>query len=143
MAEKKKQGEPFTAAELYMIKGLYGKVPNAEIARRLGRTRNGVCNAIDRMRKSGELYADKPERPPTKAPIDGAAGTLGKLHVLESMLMEEMKVSEGPTLARLASEYRTTLLEIERREEAGPDGAGESDVLGKLADAFLSRAGKA
>lgn len=48
--------------------------------------------------------------------------------------------AEGVTVARLAAEYRNTIIEIEKRE--ANDGA-DNDPLTELADALISRASKA
>lgn len=139
---KEQSGTQFTDAEIYTIKSLYKRVPTAEIARKLGRSYSGVRKVIESMKDELGEPATKTATERPEEPLQGS-GTLGKLHALESLLWDEIRASEGPTTARLASEYRATLLEIERREEAGTDSADESDVLGKLADAFISRAGKA
>lgn len=122
-------------SELETIKALYRRVPTAEIARKLGRSRSAVCRAIERLGLDEQVSLKPSPKPEPPKDVDA----LSELYFIRDILRNELMAAEGVTVARVAAEYRNTILEIEKRE--ANDGA-DNDPLADLADALISRASK-
>ena len=120
----------------------------AAIARKLGRSRSGVCALVARMKESGEISAARSipatvaMAGPRTAPApdeDGRQDTLGRLRWVRSLLERQLYEAETTQAARLAKEYRETVEAIERMESA--EGGGTDDGLDALAGAIARKLG--
>ena len=142
-----KRGEPLTKAERDFIRDAYPALGPAAIARKLGRSRSGVCNVIAKMKESGVIESkqattrpacpDGPSAPPSDGP-DGTQDTLGRLRWVRRVIERQLFDAEPTTAARLAKEYRETVEAISRLEQQ--QGGGE-DIVGQLADLIAKRVG--
>ncbi len=143
---KHRRGEPLTADERAFIRDAYPALGPAAIAKKLGRSRSGVCYVIKQLKEAGVLESElatnqtppagAPPSPPHDSP-DGRQDTLGRLKWVRSLIERQLWEAEGASAARLAKEYRDTLEAIERMEGDGGDG----DALGAFADAIAKRLG--
>ena len=131
----KPRGKPWTAEEREFVRNAYPALGPAAIAKKLMRSRSGVCALIKRMKESGEIAsAASTERtaaggvsaPPADAP-DGRQDTLGRLRWVRQIIERQLYDAEPSQAARLAKEYRETVEEIERLE--GAEEGGSDDVI--------------
>lgn len=145
---KHRQGEPLTAQERKFIENAYPALGPAAIAKKLGRSRSGVCYVIKQLKESGAIESKPatnatsaravPASPPRDAE-DGRQDTLGRLRWVRSLLERQLYDAEPTTAARLAKEYRDTIDAIDKLErEGGEDG---NDIIGQLADSIARRIG--
>lgn len=144
---KHKQGDPLTAQERKFIENAYPALGPAAIARKLGRSRSGVCYVIKQLKDSGAIESNPatsetandgvPESPPRDSG-DGKQDTLGRLRWVRSLLEKQLYDAEPSSAARLAKEYRDTIEAIDRLER---DGGGENDIIGQFADVLAQRLG--
>lgn len=142
-----RRGEPLTKAERDFIRDAYPALGPAAIARKLGRSRSGVCNVIAQMKESGVIESkqattrparsDGPEAPPADGP-DGAQDTLGRLRWVRRVIERQLYVAEPTTAARLAKEYRDTVEAIDRLERQGEGG---DDAIGGIAALIAQKLG--
>ena len=142
----KPRGKPWTADEREFVRNAYPALGPAAIARKLNRSRSGVCALIKRMKESGEIASGKSTEtssgetvsaPPADAP-DGTQDTLGRLRWVRDLLTRHLFDAEPPQAARLASEYRAVVEEIDRLERQG--GGGGDDAIERIAEALARRA---
>ena len=133
---KKPRGTPWSDEERRFVREAYPGLGPAAIARKLGRSRSGVCALVARMKESGEISAAK-SIPATAA--DGRQDTLGRLRWVRSLLERQLYDAETTQAARLAKEYRETVEAIERMESA--EGGGADDGLDALAGAIARKLG--
>lgn len=140
------RGKAWSAREREFVRNAYPALGPAAIARKLGRSRSGVCNVIRRLKEEGALESKPetkqgpPQAVPTSPPCDSPDGrqdTLGRLKWVRSIVEAQLYEAEGASAARLAKEYRDTLDAIERME----GGNGDDDALGAFADALAKRLG--
>ena len=129
----KPRGKPWTADEREFVKNAYPALGPAAIAKKLKRSRSGVCALIKRMKESGEIATDEStgesvgaslSAPPADGP-DGRQDTLGRLRWVRQIIERQLYDAEPSQAARLAKEYRETLEQIERIEGAGEDGGDD------------------
>ena len=144
---KHKQGDPITAAERKFIQEAYPALGPAAIAKKIGRSRSGVCYVIKQLKESGALESKEstkkgPPRPSVATPpadsADGHQDTLGRLRWVRGILERQLYDAGPTTAARLAKEYRDTIAAIERLEQ---DGGGGDDIIGQFADVLAQRLG--
>lgn len=138
------RGGRWTSDERQFVRNAYPALGPAAIARKLNRSRSGVCALIKRMKESGEIATAKStaagadlSAPPADAP-DGTQDTLGRLRWVRDLLTRHLYDAEPPQAARLASEYRAVVDEIDRFERQG--GGGGDDAIERIADALARRA---
>ena len=140
------RGGRWTGEERQFVKNAYPALGPAAIARKLNRSRSGVCALIKRMKESGEIPSGKSTEtsagetvsaPPADAP-DGTQDTLGRLRWVRDLLTRHLFDAEPQQAARLASEYRAVVDEIDRLERQG--GGGGDDAIERIADALARRA---
>lgn len=145
---KKPRGTPWSDDERRFVREAYPGLGPAAIARKLGRSRSGVCALVARMKESGEISAAKSipataaMAGPRTAPApdeDGRQDTLGRLRWVRSLLERQLYDAETTQAARLAKEYRETVEAIERMESA--EGGGANDGLDALAGAIARKLG--
>ncbi len=144
---KHQSGDAFTADERAFVRDAYPALGPAAIARKLGRSRSGVCHIIKQMKESGAIESKEstskaPPQPPAIAPPadgeDGKQDTLGRLKWVRALLERQLYDAEPTTAARLAKEYRDTVGAIEKIEQAG---GGENDLIGQFADILADKLG--
>lgn len=141
------KGGKFTKRERDFIKAVYPDMRSGAIAKKLGRSKSGVCNQINRMKAAGELRehksTDGPGNNKPLAPLDESEGqdTLGRLRRLRSKLEDQLEDAGPNQIARISAEYRAVVEEIARIENS--EGGGEDDVIGKLAGAIAQKFGQA
>lgn len=142
-----KRGTAWTAKEREFVRNAYPALGPAAIAKKLGRSRSGVCKLIKEMKESGairstEATRDAPQAATPAAPpadsTDGAQDTLGRLRWVRGLLERQLYDAEPSQAARLAKEYRDTITAIDRLENTGE---GESDAIGIFAQALADRIG--
>lgn len=140
------RGGRWTSDERQFVRNAYPALGPVAIARKLNRSRSGVCALIKRMKESGEIATAKStaagaggglSAPPADAP-DGTQDTLGRLRWVRGLLTRHLYDAEPPQAARLASEYRAVVDEIDRLERQG--GGGGDDAIERIADALARRA---
>ena len=144
----KRRGGPWSDAEREFIRNAYPALGPAALARKLDRSKSGVCKLIARMKQTGEIADPESTRRPEKVdgggpPGDGPDGrqdTLGKLRWARSVLERELAEAAPSQAARIAKEYRDTVEAIARMEG---ESDGGTDELGQAAAAFFSKLGKA
>lgn len=124
------RGGRWTSDERQFVRNAYPALGPAAIARKLNRSRSGVCALIKRMKESGEIATAKstaaaragasPRRPRTRrtAPRthSGASGGCATCSLATSTTRSRRQA------ARLASEYRAVVDEIDRLERQGGGG---------------------
>lgn len=129
------------------MRNAYPALGPAAIARKLNRSRSGVCALIKRMKESGEIATGKSTEtsagetvsaPPADAP-DGTQDTLGRLRWVRGLLERHLYDAEPSQAARLAAEYRNVIDEIGRLERR--EGGGDDDAVERIAAALSGRAG--
>ena len=128
----KPRGKPWTADEREFVRNAYPALGPEAIAKKLKRSRSGVCALIKRMKESGEIVpVSKGESvgaglsaPPADGP-DGRQDTLGRLRWVRQIIERQLYDAGPSQAARLAKEYRETLEQIERIEGAGEDGGDD------------------
>ena len=137
----------FSAEDRAFVKNAYPALGPAAIAKKLGRSKSGVCKVIKEMKEAGELPSDVRARESTKrstpdggnGPAFEAAGepqdALSRLKWVRDLLERQLRDSEPTSAARLAKEYRDTVEAIARME--AEDGGGD-DVVGDFA-ALIAR----
>lgn len=137
----------FSAEDRAFVKNAYPALGPAAIAKKLGRSKSGVCKVIKEMKEAGELPSDVRARESTKRSTpDGGNGpafeasgepqdTLSRLKWVRDLLERQLRDSEPTSAARLAKEYRDTVEAIARME--AEDGGGD-DVVGDFA-ALIAR----
>lgn len=135
----------FTPKERAFVISTYPALGPAEIARKLGRSKSGVCKLISQLKETGEIATTESTRRPTEPPpaetsdADGPQDTLGRLRRLRSLLEVRLHEAEVPQVARIASEYRAVVDEIDRLEAR--DGGDRGDALDDLARALAGKLG--
>lgn len=133
----------FSDRERAFVINAYPALGPAEIARKLGRSKSGVCSLIAQLKRAGEISAaesaDRRSQEPPPAELDEGEGqdTIGRLRRLRALLERQMYDAGPAQVARIAAEYRAVVDEIDKRENRG-DG-GDDDVLGRLADALAGK----
>lgn len=129
----KPRGKPWTVDEREFVRNAYPALGPAAIAKKLKRSRSGVCALIKRMKESGEIATGEStgesvgaglSAPPADGP-DGRQDTLGRLRWVRQIIERQLYDAEPSQAARLAKEYRETLEQIERIEGAGEDGGDD------------------
>ena len=128
----------FTAREREIVRNAYPGLGPAALARKLGRSKSGVCKLI--------VEADSTERATEEPPpgtLDEGSGTqdtLGRLRRLRDHLERQLYDAQPAQVRGISAEYRATLEAIDRIEntEGGDDG---DDVLDRLAGALLGHRG--
>ena len=129
------------------MRNAYPALGPAAIARKLNRSRSGVCALIKRMKESGEIATGKSTEtiagetvsaPPADAP-DGTQDTLGRLRWVRGLLERHLYDAEPSQAARLAAEYRNVIDEIGRLERR--EGGGDDDAVERIAAALSGRGG--
>lgn len=142
-----KRGTAFTADERSFVINAYPALGPAAIAKKLGRSRSGVCKLIADLKVAGAIKSTEapqqaaPGTPPATPPGDGEGGrqdTLGRLRWVRGLLERQLYDAQPTTAARLAKEYRDTVEAIERLEQAG---GGEDDIIGQFADIIARKIG--
>lgn len=137
----------FTAREREIVRNAYPGLGPAALARKLGRSKSGVCKLIREMKESGEIVeAGSTERATEEPPpgtLDEGSGTqdtLGRLRRLRDHLERQLYDAQPAQVRGISAEYRATLEAIDRLEntEGGDDG---DDVLDRLAGALLGHRG--
>ncbi len=139
------RGKAWTTREREFVRNAYPALGPAAIAKKLGRSRSGVCKLIAEMKEAGVIESTDaphdsalkavPEAPPHDT-NDGEQDTLGRLRWVRSILERQLYDAEPTTAARLAKEYRDTVEAIDRLEKAG---GGENDLIGQFADALAAK----
>lgn len=125
--------KPFTDDEIEALRSLYGRMPLTDIARKLGRSYAGVKKIIKRYDLQPNVCATQG----LELKAEPCAGdALSELYFLADLLRRAMSETAGAALARVAREYRLTLLEIEKRENSS---SAAINPLDELAAAFASR----
>lgn len=134
----------FTAREREVVRNAYPGLGPAALARKLGRSKSGVCKLIREMKESGEIAGWGSTERATAAPPPCTAGegpggqdTLGRLRRLRDHLERQLYDAAPAQVRGISSEYRATLEAIDRLENA--EGGGD-DVLDKLAASIVRRA---
>lgn len=136
----KRRGARWTADERQFIKSAYQRFGTVEIAKKLGRSRSGVSKLVKEMKESGEIpSARSMERstgrvtagPPSDAP-DGTQDTAGQLRWVRDILERNLWDAEPPQAARLAKEYRETVMAIEGMEGGSDGGSALAGALSEL-----------
>lgn len=147
-ASKKPRGTPWTEDERRFVRDAYPGLGPAAIARKLGRSRSGVCSLVAKMKESGEISEPKSMQAsmdgvgyglPDPAREEGGQDTLGRLRWVRDLLQRQLLDAEPTQAARLAKEYRDTVEAIERME--GAEGGGADDGLDALAGAIARKLG--
>lgn len=142
-----KRGTAWTAGEREFVRNAYPALGPAAIAKKLGRSRSGVCKLIKEMKEAGAIQSteatrDAPQAAAPAAPpadsADGAQDTLGRLRWVRGLLERQLYDAEPSQAARLAKEYRDTITAIDRLENTGE---GENDAIGIFAKALADRIG--
>lgn len=138
----------FDAREREFVRSAYPGIGPETIARKLGRSKSGVCALIKRMKDAGEIDADRRNRESASQSAqlsidesDGAQDTLGRLRRLRALLERHMRDAAPGQVARIASEYRAVVEEIDRIESR--EGGEADDPFDNLASAIASKLGKA
>lgn len=143
---EKGKGGRFEPGEREFIKSVYPGMGPAEIARKLGRSKSGVCKLIKQMKGDGEIAAPKSTKRSTDGPpegfgdSDGPQDTIGRLRSLRSLLERSMRDADPGKVARISAEYRAVIDDIARIEG---QGAGCDDGFDALAESFRAIARKA
>jgi DNA-binding transcriptional regulator LsrR (DeoR family) len=148
MKSTKQRGAPWTADERAFVINAYPALGPAAIAKKLGRSRSGICKLIAELKETGAIESTEasriaaPAAPPASPPHDAEDGrqdTLGRLRWVRSLLERQLYDAAPTTAARLAKEYRDTIDAIDKLErEGGEDG---NDIIGQLADSIARRIG--
>lgn len=142
-----RRGAAWSAKEREFVKNAYPALGPAAIAKKLGRSRSGVCKLIKELKECGAIKSTEAtrERAPAMAESapprdseDGKQDTLGRLRWVRSLLEKQLYDAEPASAARLAKEYRDTIEAIDRLEK---DGGGENDIIGQFADVLAQRLG--
>lgn len=142
-----RRGAAWSAKEREFVKNAYPALGPAAIAKKLGRSRSGVCKLIKELKECGAIKSTEAtrERAPAMAesapPRDSEEGkqdTLGRLRWVRSLLERQLYDAEPGSAARLAKEYRDTIEAIDRLER---DGGAENDLIGQFADALAAKLG--
>ena len=140
----KPRGKPWTADEREFVRNAYPALGPAAIAKKLKRSRSGVCALIKRMKESGEIATGEStgesvgagvSAPPADGP-DGRQDTLGRLRWVRSLLERQLYEAETTQAARLAKEYRETVEAIE--EITVMAGVRPEGGYGRITCLFLS-----
>ncbi len=141
------RGKAWSAREREFVRNAYPALGPAAIAKKLNRSRSGVCKLIKEMKEAGAIESTEasrngapravPETPPHD-PEGGSQDTLGRLRWVRSILERQLYEAEPTTAARLAKEYRDTVEAIGRMEAA--DG-GNDDVVGSFAALIAQKLG--
>lgn len=132
-----------TARERDIIRDLYPQVGPSELARKLGRSRSAVTGWVRAMKDSGEIdpgasiKASIPAAPGCPPEEGGRQDRLSRLRALREVLHRQLLEAGPGQVARIASEYRATMDEIERAEGGADDGG--DDILDRLASALTAR----
>ncbi|MCI6968387.1 MAG: hypothetical protein SO385_07260 [Collinsella sp.] len=138
----KRRGSRWTADERQFVRNAYPALGPAAIAKKLGRSRSGVCKLISQMKESGEIARERStaestgqgaSAPPADAP-DGTQDTLGRLRWVRGLLERHLYDAEPSQAARLAAEYRSVVDEIGRLERQ--EGGGDDDAVRRIAAAL-------
>ena len=142
-----RRGTAWTAKEREFVRNAYPALGPAAIAKKLGRSRSGVCKLITELKECGAIKStdaahasgrvDLSQVPPRDFE-DGRQDTLGRLRWVRSLLERQLYDAEPTTAARLAQEYRDTIEAIDRLEQ---DGGGGDDLIGQFADAIAEKLG--
>lgn len=141
------RGKAWSAREREFVRNAYPALGPAAIAKKLNRSRSGVCKLIKEMKDAGAIESTEaprngaPRAVPETPPHDSEGGsqdTLGRLRWVRSILERQLYEAEPTTAARLAKEYRDTVETIDRLEQAG---GGENDLIGQFADAIAAKLG--
>ncbi len=142
-----RRGSAWTGKEREFVRNAYPALGPAAIAKKLGRSRSGVCKLIKEMKEAGLIESteathdaatkDMPCAPPGDSE-DGAQDTLGRLRWVRSILERQLYDAEPSQAARLAKEYRDTVQAIASIEQ---EGVGENDLIGQFADALAAKLG--
>ena len=127
------RGNPWTEAAREFVRNAYPALGPAAIAKKLKRSRSGVCALIKRMKESGEIATDESTGESVGAGIsaphadgpDGRQDTLGRLRWVRQIIERQLYDAEPSTAARLAKEYRETLEQNARKAEAREDGGDD------------------
>lgn len=137
----------FTAREREVVRNAYPGLGPAALARKLGRSKSGVCKLIREMKESGEIAGEDSTERTTEAASpctfdEGSGGqdTLGRLRRLRDHLERQLYDAAPAQVRGLSAEYRATLEAIDRLESAEGGGDGD-DVLDRLAGALLGHRG--
>lgn len=129
-----KRGRPLSPAEKEWIAQHVGKLSVRQMAEQLQRPKSTVDRAARAIRREVGLpdpaLADLPEAhgqdPPPKT-------TEERLDELSGFLRAATMAADERNVAKLASEYRQTLVELERLEGGGgDDGGGEGGIAAML-----------
>lgn len=141
------RGSAWTGKEREFVRNAYPALGPAVIAKKLGRSKSGVCKLIKEMKESGliestdsaqESGQDGMPCAPPRDLEDGTQDTLGRLRWSRSILERQLYDAEPSQAARLAKEYRDTVTAIQKLEQAE---GGENDLIGQFADALAAKLG--
>lgn len=148
MKSTKQRGAAWTADERAFVINAYPALGPAAIAKKLGRSRSGICKLIAELKETGAIESTEasriaaPAAPPASPPRDAEDGrqdTLGRLRWVRALLERQLYDAEPTTAARLAKEYRDTVSAIEKLEKEG--GGDGNDIIGQFADVLAQRLG--
>ena len=133
-----RRGTAWTAKEREFVRNAYPALGPAAIAKKLGRSRSGVCKLIKELKECGAIKSTDAAHAPPRDFEDGRQDTLGRLRWVRSLLERQLYDAEPTAAARLAKEYRDTLEAIDRLEQ---DGGGGDDLIGQFAGAIAAKLG--
>ena len=127
-------GNRMSAVERRFIKDKYGVLSIREIAEKLGKSKSAVGREVKALRAKGEIA---PEQRPPKAPVAKDIDRMPYERLLElaDTLRALLANSDERNSARLAAEYRATLMEIQKID-AQSDGGGKGEALAILLDSL-------
>lgn len=142
------KGGRFDSRERDFVRSVYPGMGPAAIAKKLGRSKSGICNLIREMKATGEIDTDKSSSSATEKRFDeplsegdGTQDTLGRLKRLRDMLYRQLYDAGPGQIARISAEYRAVVDEIDKIESS--EGSDEDDVIDKLAGAIAQKFGQA
>jgi hypothetical protein len=126
-----RRGRPLSPAEREWIAQHVGKLSVRQMAEQLQRPKSTVDRAARAVRAEVGLPDPSLEDLPEPRGQDPPGSTEERLRELASFLRGATMAADERNVAKVASEYRQTLVEIERLEGGGNDG-GDRD--GGIAD---------
>ena len=127
-----RRGRPLSPAEREWIAGHVGKLSVRQMAEQLQRPKSTVDRAARAIRAERGIPDPSLEDLPEPRCQDPPHSTEERLRELASFLRGATMAADERNVARVASEYRQTLVEIERLEGSGGDGDGGDGGIADL-----------
>ena len=127
-----------TTDERQIVRALWPSYGVADIARKLGRSRNTISKVITQEGLRELAQEPARPRPPEAAPGEGGDDrSLERLRELRDVLRRALFEAPPGSVAGIAREYRATVEAIARAE--GDDGDGASSALDTIASAISAK----